>query len=183
VRARAPDTPDRAWRNVPASSLLSGGAVRFAALALLWVALTEGDLATWWLGSLAVVAATLASLVLLPPAGHPWSPVGAVRFAGFFFRQSVVGGVDVALRALKPGLDLDPALVEYETRLPEGEAQVLFANTISLLPGTLSVEIEGRTLLVHTLDATPDIRDELRRTEEVVARLFGVGTLREGIDG
>ena len=169
------DASDTGLRNVPTGLLLRSGALRFATLALLWVVLTEGDLGTLWLGFLAVLAATLSSLTLLPPAGRSWSPVGAVRFAGFFLRQSVVGGIDVALRALKPGMDLDPALVKYETRLPEGGARVLFANTISLLPGTLSAEVRDRRLLVHTLAASPELQDELRRTEEAVARLFGVG--------
>ena len=170
------------WRNIPAHLLLRSGAVRLVALALLWLALTEGDLDTWWLGVLAVVAATLSSLVLLPPAGRSWSPVGAVRFAGFFLRQSAVGGIDVALRALKPGMDLDPALVEYTTRLPEGGSRVLFANTISLLPGTLSAEVRDRSLLVHTLAASPELQQELRLTEEAVARLFGVGSFLETAD-
>ena len=180
MRAGAPDT---GLGNVPTGLLLRSGALRFVTLALLWVVLTEGDLGTPWLGFLAIVAATLSSLVLLPPAGRSWSPVGAGRFAGFFLRQSAVGGIDVALRALKPGLDLDPALVEYETRLPEGGARVLFANTISLLPGTLSAEVRDRRLLVHTLAASPGLQEELRLTEEAVARLFGVGLSREVLDG
>ena len=170
-------------RNVPTGLLLRSGALRFATLVLLWVVLAEGDLGTLWLGFLAVAAATLSSLVLLPPAGRSWSPVGTVRFAGFFLRQSVVGGIDVALRALKPGLDLDPALVEYMTQLPKGGARVLFANTISLLPGTLSAEVRDRRLLVHTLAASPELQEELHLTEEAVARLFNVRLFREAGDG
>ena len=161
-------------RNIPTGLLLHSGATRFIALALLWLVLTEGDLGTLWLGALAVVVATLASLVLLPPAGHAWSPTGAAIFAGFFLWQSLVGGIDVARRALRPNMDLEPALIEYKTRLPEGGARVLFANTISLLPGTLSAEIQDRRLLVHALAVTPGLREELRRTEKVVARFFGV---------
>lgn len=174
--------PGTAWRNVPTGLLLRSGAVRVVTLALLWLALTEGDLDTPWLGFLAVAAATLSSLVLLPPASRPWNPIGTVRFAAFFLRQSLVGGIDVAIRALKPGLDLDPALVEYETRLPEGLPRVLFANTISLLPGTLSAEVRDRRLLIHTLATGPDVQSELRRTEEMVAGLFGVGLDREDAD-
>ena len=175
-------TPGTAWRNVPTGLLLRSGAIRFVTLALLWLALTEGDLDTSWLGFLAVVAATLSSLVLLPPASRPWSPAGTIRFAGFFLRQSVIGGVDVALRALKPGINLDPDLVEYTTRLPEGLPRVLFANTISLLPGTLSAEVRDRQLLIHTLATGPDLRSELRRTEEMVAGLFGAGLNPEDAD-
>ena len=165
-------------RRNTSTGLLLSGAFRFVTLALLWLALTEGDLDTWWLGALAVVIATLASLALLPPAGRSWSPVSVVRFAGFFLWKSLVGGIDVALRALRPNMDLDPALVEYTTRLPGGLPRVLFANTISLLPGTLSAEVRDRQLLVHTLATAPSLQDELRNTEEMVARAFGVGLFR-----
>ena len=166
------------WRNVSSVLLLRDGALRLITLVLLWLALTEGDLETLWLGFLAVGAATLTSLILLPPTGRSWSLAGAIRFTSFFLRQSVVGGIDVALRALRPAMNLDPALVEYETRLPEGGARVLFANTISLLPGTLSTEIQDRKLLVHTLAISPSLQDELHHTEKAVARLFGVELTR-----
>ncbi|MGF1470651.1 MAG: Na+/H+ antiporter subunit E [Rubrobacteraceae bacterium] len=179
MRAGAPGTESR---NPSAGLLLRSSALRFITLALLWLALTEGDLGTWWLGFLAAGAATLSSLVLLPPAERPWSPIGVIRFVGFFLRQSLLGGVDVALRALKPGINLDPGLVEYTTRLPPGLPRVLFANTISLLPGTLSAEIRDRQLLVHTLATSPGLREELRSAEEVVAGLFGVELPRENAD-
>lgn len=166
-------------RDASAGTLAVSGLIRFFTLALLWLALTEGDLGTWWLGFLAVAAATLSSLVLLPPAGRFWNPVGTIRFAGFFLRQSLAGGVDVALRALKPGLDLDPAMIEYTTRLPEGLPRVLFANTISLLPGTLSVEVRDRRLLIHTLAKSPGLQGELRRTEGVIAGMLGIEPGRE----
>lgn len=166
--------PGPARRSFPAGSSLRSGALRFATLALLWTALTEGDLGTAWLGFLAILAATLSSLVLLPPSGAHWSVAGAARFAGFFFRRSLAGGVDVALRALRPALDLNPALVEYEMRLPAGGARVVLANTVSLLPGTLSAEVRGGRLLVHTLDAAPGLREELRRAEQAVSGLLGV---------
>lgn len=170
-------------RSASTGPILRSGLLRLAALALLWPVLTEGDTGTLWLGALAVVAATLASLVLLPPTGRSWDPLGVLRFAGFFLQRSLVGGIDVALRALRPDLDLDPAFVEYETQLPEGGARVLFSNTVSLLPGTLSAEVRDRRLLIHTLAATPDLRDELRRTEEVVARALGVRLAPEAATG
>ena len=169
--------PDR--RGISTGLLLRSGALRAITLALLWLVLTEGDLGTWWLGGLAVVISTLASLVLLPPTGRFWSPIGAARFAGFFLRQSLVGGIDVSRRALSPGLDLDPALVEYTTRLPGSGVRVLFANTISLLPGTLSAEMNGRKLLIHALATTPNLTQELRHTEQAISRLFGVELLQD----
>lgn len=161
----------------PSGALLASAALRFVTLAVLWLSLTGGDLGTLWLGVLGVAAATLASLVLLPPVELSWSLAGLAAFVVFFLRQSLVAGVDVALRAFRPDPNLDPALFEYELRLPrEAEAaRVLLANTISLLPGTLSAGLEGRRLLIHTLADGPGLQDELRQTEDVIARAFGIG--------
>lgn len=164
-------------RNLPASKLLVHAAFRAAMLALLWLALTGGDLGTWWLGVLAVAAATLASLVLLPPTARFWSPIGASAFVSFFLRRSLIAGIDVARRSLSPRLALDPALIEYKLRLPDEAARVFFSNTISLLPGTLGAELRGRNLRIHTLTANPDLRKDLRHTEEVIAKMFAVELL------
>ncbi len=161
-------------RNLPTGKLLVHVVFRAVTLSLLWLALTDGDLGTWWLGALGIAVATLASLVLLPPAPRLWSPVGTLLFVGFFLRQSLIAGVDVARRSFSRGPDLDPAFIEYPLRLPEEDARVFFSNTISLLPGTLGTELRGKNLRVHTLAKKDDLHDELRHTEEVIARMFAV---------
>lgn len=164
-------------RNVSAGQLLAHTVFRAATLSLLWLALTNGDLGTWWLGALGIGIATLASLILLPPAPRLWSPVGTLLFVGFFLRQSLIAGVDVARRSFSRGPDLDPAFIEFPLRLPEEDARVFFSNTISLLPGTLGAELRGRNLRVHTLAIKDDLHDELRHTEGVIARMFAVELL------
>ncbi len=162
----------------------SGGATlraapRAALLALLWWVLTGGDAGSWLIGAPVIVGATVASLALLPAGGWRWSPAGVLRFVPFFLWQSLVGSVDVALRALRPGLPLHPTLLDYELRLPEKPARVFMANTISLLPGTLSAELEGRRLRVHTLTQGPEVLENLRKLELRVSALFGLGPLSE----
>ncbi|WP_084395588.1 Na+/H+ antiporter subunit E [Henriciella aquimarina] len=56
-------------------------------------------------------------------------------------------------------LDINPALVKVKTRCESDLAKTIFANSITLTPGTVTVEVEGDKLLVHALfeeDATPD---------------------------
>ena len=143
-------------------------------LALLWCILLEGDLKGWWYGLPVIAAATATSLWLAPEAGQFWHPVGLVRFIGFFLWQSLRGGVDVALRAIDPRLLLYPQLIEYRLRLPVGPARIVLMNTISLLPGTLSVELHPTLLQVHVLDGRMDTQRSLQQVEAVVARLFAL---------
>ncbi|MEM5517969.1 Na+/H+ antiporter subunit E [Henriciella sp. AS95] len=48
-------------------------------------------------------------------------------------------------------LDINPALVKVKTRCESDLAKTIFANSITLTPGTVTVEVEGDKLLVHAL--------------------------------
>ena len=154
-------------RGVPRS------ATRAAGYALLWWILTGGEAGSWVIGLPAVVGAGVASHLLRSGSTGGWHLPGLARFLPFFLWRSLVGGADVARRALRPRLTLAPALLNYRWRLPPGPWRVAFANSVSLLPGTLSVDLRGHCLIVHVLDQRQPIRAELCRLEELIARLYG----------
>jgi multicomponent Na+:H+ antiporter subunit E len=147
---------------------------RCALFTLLWWVLAGGRADSWGVGVVAVALATLASLRLLPAAGQRISPIGLLRFTLFFLYQSLRGGLQVAWFALRPNLALHPAFHDVALRLPEGGARVLLANTLNLLPGTLSVELEGDRLCLHVLDASLPAEKEVRAAETRLAHLFGL---------
>ena len=153
-------------------------AFRTALFALLWWILTEGATNSWLVGAPVVLLAVLASEVLLP--GVSWSLPGAVRFVPFFLWHSLHGGVDVARRALHPRLPISPELFDYRWRLPPGLPRVFMANTVSLLPGTLSAELDEEYLRVHVLDLTGTFATGLAVVEARVARLFGLSLVADG---
>ena len=75
---------------------------------------------------------------------------------------------------LAPDLEPDPVLVRFQVDLRSRAALVLLANSITLTPGTITVELEGRELAVHCLDrsfsegmAGGDFVKLLHRIEEV----------------
>ena len=153
-------------------------AFRAVLFALLWWILTEGATNSWLVGVPVVLLAVLASEVLLP--GVSWSLPGAVRFVPFFLWHSLYGGVDVARRALHPRLPISPELFDYRWRLPPGLPRVFMANTVSLLPGTLSAELDEEHLRVHVLDQTGTFVSGLAVVEARVARLFGLRLVADG---
>ncbi len=71
---------------------------------------------------------------------------------------------------LRSNLDINPALVKVKTGCESDLARTVFANSITLTPGTVSVEIEGDKILVHALyeqEATPGAFDDMdRRSRE-----------------
>lgn len=127
-----------------------------------------------WIVGIPVVLTVMIAFRFLP--GLPAfgiHPVGVVRFVIYFVQQSLLGGIDVAWRAFHPRCPLSPGLIQYDIRLANGFAVVVFINVISLLPGTLSVDLQGQRVTVHALDLGNDIRKSLSLLELRVAELFG----------
>lgn len=148
----------------------------------LWWALSEGRPSSWGFGlAFAALAATVSLLLRREPLGR-LSPAGVLRFVPFFLWRSFVAAVQVSRLALAPRLRLHPSLVAYPLRLKTPRGRLFFANTLSLLPGTLSVDLWGGQLRIHALDAGPDTFREAAGVEERVADLFGE-TLAGGQDG
>ncbi|MEO0079763.1 MAG: Na+/H+ antiporter subunit E [candidate division WOR-3 bacterium] len=69
-----------------------------------------------------------------------------------FVWQCLKANIDVALRVLSPGLNLKPAIVKIRTGLKTEVARVFLANSITLTPGTMSVEIKDDTLYIHWIE-------------------------------
>lgn len=151
-------------------------AIHAGVLATLWLIISEGAAGSWAVGAPVVGLATVVSLRLSPspavPAVGRLSLPGAAAFIPFFLWQTARGSWDVACRAVHPRMPLAPAITMYRTVLPPGPWRVLFANCVTLLPGTLSADLEGAELTVHALDATQPVRTDLQRLEHRVAAVF-----------
>ncbi len=139
----------------------------------LWLLLTDASLASWVIGAPTILAVLWYANHSDGQGGAAVSLRGALRFLPFFLRESMRGGIDVAGRVLAPRLRVDPGFVTYATALKQPAARVLFANSVSLLPGTLAADLDGQALRVHALDVTGDFRSELRRVEVAIGRIFG----------
>jgi multicomponent Na+:H+ antiporter subunit E len=138
-----------------------------ALLTVLWWILADN--AGWNFGMAAIIMATLVALVF-PPVSRRWSLRGLGRLIGYFCKESLLAGVQVARLAFKLRPALQPALRDHPLHLPAGPARTLFVMLISLLPGTLSADLDGEVVRVHLLSAELD--SDLAPLEEWVADLF-----------
>jgi multicomponent Na+:H+ antiporter subunit E len=141
----------------------------------LWWVLTEGRIDGWWLGAIAIVIATWTSAVLMPPSTHRLRLSQMPGFLWFFLKNSIRGGFQVAMMALRGRAALQPDVLELQLRLPAGGPRVLLTNVIGLMPGTLSVELAEDRLRVHVLDERLPIEAEVAELEARIRALFGVG--------
>ncbi|MEO0009831.1 MAG: Na+/H+ antiporter subunit E [candidate division WOR-3 bacterium] len=77
--------------------------------------------------------------------------------------QCLKANIDVALRVLSPGLNLKPGIVKIKTNLKSDIAKVFLANSITMTPGTLTVEIKEDTLYIHWIEIRSDNPEEMAR--------------------
>jgi multicomponent Na+:H+ antiporter subunit E len=147
---------------------------RLLLLSGLWWILAGADPFSWFLGGAVIL---LVSLWRLDGAGVAESKFRLWRLAWFvpyFLCRTVVGSYDVAWRALHWRIPITPETLSFQFRLPpQGSARVVFANCLSLSPGTLAVEMQEDVLLVHVLADGPEASAAVRQLESQVAWTFG----------
>jgi len=68
------------------------------------------------------------------------------------FYEIIKANLDVALRIIRPSLPINPGVVIIKTRLKSDIAKTILANSITLTPGTFTLDIQGDKLLIHWID-------------------------------
>lgn len=155
---------DGQMRRISAAQLVARG----AGFAFVWAILAGGK--GWAVGVPVICLATAVSFQSAKASS--WSLAGIARFLPYFIWNSLRGGVDVAARALNPRLPIDPAVLRYTMKLDDTKARVLMANAVTLLPGTLSADLQGNVLEVHVLSASDSSQATLAVLERRVADVF-----------
>ena len=61
-------------------------------------------------------------------------------------------GFHLSAVILHPALPIDPKLIRYRTELQEEAGIVLLGNSITLTPGTITVEVESQEFVVHAMN-------------------------------
>ena len=84
--------------------------------------------------------------------------------ATVLFKEVLKANLAVVKACLRADLDINPALVKVKTVCQSDLAKTMFANSITLTPGTVTIEVERGRMLVHALfeeDASPDAFAEM----------------------
>ena len=76
--------------------------------------------------------------------------------------EMVKANIDVAMRVINPGLPINPGIVEFKTELKSDFLKFILANSITLTPGTLTMDVRGDSFFVHWIDVKGSSSDEYR---------------------
>ncbi|MFT4890360.1 MAG: multicomponent Na+:H+ antiporter subunit E [Halobacteriales archaeon] len=100
----------------------------------------------------------------------------AVVYVVLFVKELIVANLDVAYRVLSPSMPIRPAVIRLPLRVEKDVAITTIANSITLTPGTLSMDYDPdrNALYVHTLycDDTADVTAPIRTWEDYALRIF-----------
>ena len=143
-----------------------------AMAALVWLLLSGNAWQSWLVGLPAVLLAAWSAVRLRGTDQARIHLPGLLRFLPLFIRDSVLGGIDVVSRVMRPTMRIAPGFLDYRIRLSQPSARLLFINTLSLLPGTLASDLDGDKLHIHALDREADLEQELTRLERAVAAVY-----------
>lgn len=96
------------------------------------------------------------------------------NYAPWLVKEIIKANVDVARRIIDPALPIEPKMVMVQASQKTEIGRVILANSITLTPGTVSVDLEDDSLSVHALTAefaAEDASGEMdRRVSELESR-------------
>lgn len=105
---------------------------------------------------------------LLNPLRWVWLLV----YIPYFFYYCLKANLDVAYRVIHPDVPIRPGIVKVKTSLKSSLGKTFLANSITLTPGTLTVDMVGQDLYVHWIYVHTDDPEE--QTREIVQRFEGL---------
>lgn len=108
------------------------------------------------LGAASVALAVLVSLRMdvVDQEGHPANlTVSAGAYFPWLMWEIIKSNLDVARLILSPSLPVAPRVIEVTASQTTAVGRVIYANSITLTPGTVTIDVEGNRLRVHALTA------------------------------
>ncbi len=163
--------------------LKSGLPFLILALAVVWVLVTASLRSDELLiGGVVVLIVALALRNLWGVfSGIQVSPKAFIHALGYillFLRELVKANIDVASRVLNPSLPIRPGIVEVKTGMKSSLGKLLLANSITLTPGTLTLDVRDDRMFIHWIDVQGQDIDAA--TKAIVGTFEG--TLREVVE-
>ena len=155
----------------------------FLIVFLIWYAFTTSlqpaEIITGIILSLVVAYITVVNFDCCDPILI--TPSHIVYFIQYFFvflGALIKANFDVARRVINPKLPINPGIVSFKTKLNNNFAKMVLANSITLTPGTLTIDVVDNKFYIHWIDVTTENKEEIYREiaepfEKVLLKIYG----------
>ena len=94
-----------------------------------------------------------------------------------FLWEMTKANFDVAYRVLHPKMPINPGIVKVKTKLQSEMGKTFLANSITLTPGTFTVDLKDEYLYIHCInvretDVAKATKDIVGRFEPILLKIF-----------
>ncbi len=101
--------------------------------------------------SVLVVVGLTARMKLLDGETVPYLHGKALGYYAWLFKEIVKANMSVVKAVLNPDMQISPSVFKVDMPHSTDMGKTVFANSITLTPGTISVEMQDGQILVHAL--------------------------------
>ena len=145
--------------NITLSQKISRFIVNWVFMMLLWIGFTGSFAGQELIVGVAVTAIiafftirffTCCTLAIFSPVRIYYMIV----YLFVFTWELIKSNIDVARRVLTPSLPINPGIVKFKTKLTTDYSKMILANSITLTPGTLTIDVIDDTYYIHWIDVT-----------------------------
>ncbi len=92
-------------------------------------------------------------------------PFAYMKYLVVFIKNLILSNIDVAKRVIDPKLPINPGIVAIKTDIKRDYKKLVLANSITLTPGTITLDVQDDILFIHWIDVTT--KDIKEASEEI----------------
>ncbi len=123
--------------------------------------------------SVSLIVAVIASFYVAP--GLHWlNPVRWFWFLVYvpvFIWEMIRANIQIARVVVMPSLPIQPGILQYKTSLKSDISRMLLTSSITLTPGTLSVDFNGDVLDIHCVNLDRVTPQDIQKFEKYIKRI------------
>ncbi|BDU50735.1 Na+/H+ antiporter subunit E [Haliovirga abyssi] len=153
----------------------------FVLLWLIWIVATGISIQEIVVGG---IASLIVAAVIYKQVSYSFGVDSIVKIFKFvfvyipvFIYQMILSNLDVAYRVLSPSLPINPGFVKIKTSLKGEVGKLALANSITLTPGTLTLDVDDENIYIHWIDVkgsgSKEYQENISQTfEKVLGGIF-----------
>ena len=125
-------------------------------LAVLWMLLSGFFMPLLLFFGLVSVCITVYLAIRMEVVDHEGHPVHlkirlTVSYWLWLLKEVIISNIDVCRRIISPDMPISPVVIKVKSTQETDLGHVIYANSITLTPGTVSMNIDGDIIEVHAL--------------------------------
>jgi len=101
------------------------------------------------------------------------NPVWFMVYLYVLLKNLIISNIQISKIILRADMKLSPAIIAVKTNLESDWKKLLLANSITLTPGTLTLEIKDDMLFIHVINTSEGLNKEniTKEFEDIIAKI------------